>query len=390
MRDRVALALEAIQKMRDSRGWRELQPRSRGALDADVRRIESALHGGDAYAQALDLFDLQARQAASARGGAATGDKPAAAAEPARPPPPPATAEIGGRAAAALEAVDFPAFVASLIHGTFDAIVDASIKQIHEYARLVASLSQSLDEFTQDNVSLNQARDTLAERHNQDLMIAFPKPGEASQPRLVPRPGREGESPSWLARYDLAGQELSEDLTEGPLLDKGRLSSGEDRLQALATTVLMGINRIVVSEGDVRARLQFHATARDIMTADVQQAGAALSTRGTSSSATQMMVSTVKANSQSDASIKTDLMGEVRVTFRSETFPLERFADSAAIQLINRHARWKTEPGTERPAPAATATPAAPAAIATGPAATPESGAATSPGSGAGTGGGAV
>jgi len=48
--------------------------------------------------------------------------------------------------------------------------------------------------------------------------------------------------------------------------------------------------------------------------------------------------------------------GEVRITFRTETFPLERFADSAAIQLLNRHARWT---GDGKPAePGAAATPA--------------------------------
>jgi hypothetical protein len=379
MSDRVALALEAIQKMRGSRGWRELGARAQSALESDVRQIESALRGGDAYAQALDVFDLQ-RQSASARGGSGgnKGDPPA---EPPKPPPPPATADIGARAAAALEAVAFPAFVASLITGTFDAIVEASITQVEAYGRLVASISQSLDDFTRDNVTLNQARDTLAERHGQDLVILFPKTGETGQPRLVPRPGREGESPSWLARYDLSGQELSEELTEGALLQKGRLSSGEDRLQSLATMVLMGINRIVVNEGEVRARLQFHATARDKLQAEAQQMGVAVASRGMSAASTQMMVSTVKANSQADSTIKTDLMGEVRVNFRSETFPLERFADSAAIQLMNRHARWKTEPSSEpQPAPA----PAAPAATAPAATAPPPAGG-TAPGGGGAT-----
>jgi hypothetical protein len=345
MRDRVAVALEALGKVRGSRGFRGLDRVSRASLERDLSRIESTLHGGDAYAQALDLFGTP--EPSSSR--------EAPAPVPAAPPPPPATAAIGGRAATVLEAIDFPAFVASLIHGTFDAIVDASIKQIHEYSRLVASLSQSLDQFTEDNVTLNAARDRLAERHHNDLLLVLPKAGEASQPQLLPRPEREGESPAWLAQYGLEGQSLSAELTEGPLLERGRLAAGEDRLQALATTVLMGINRIVVSEGDVRARLQFHATARDTLRADVEQLGMNVAGRSLSGgSATQMMVSTIKANAQTDASIKADLMGEVRVAFRSETFPLERFADSAAIQLINRHARWKTEPGVA-PAPAAAA-----------------------------------
>jgi len=190
------------------------------------------------------------------------------------------------------------------------------------------------------------------------------KSGES--PRLLPRPGREGESPAWLEQFGMTGSQLSQELTDGPLLDAARLKVGEERMQSLATLVLMGINRVVVGDGDIRARMQFHASARDTLRAEVNQqqlgiAGQALQ----AAQATSMMVSTVKANAQADASIKADLMGEVRINFRSETFPLERFADSAAIQLINRHARWQSTPSAPpaaaAPATAPSAAPAAPA-----------------------------
>jgi hypothetical protein len=122
----------------------------------------------------------------------------------------------------------------------------------------------------------------------------------------------------------------------------------------------MGINRVVVSDGDIKARLQFHAAARETTKAEIeaQQVGIAAQ-QVSSANTTSMLVSTLKANAQADVAIKTDLMGEVRIAFRSETFPLERFADSAAIQLINRHARWKNDPPS---ASAAAEVPAAPAA----------------------------
>ena len=41
-----------------------------------------------------------------------------------------ATDALGRRAGALSDEIDFPAFVASLVHGTFDAIVDSSIKQM--------------------------------------------------------------------------------------------------------------------------------------------------------------------------------------------------------------------------------------------------------------------
>ena len=53
-------------------------------------------------------------------------------------------------------------------------------------------------------------------------------------------------------------------------------------------------------------------------------------------------------------------MGEVAIRFRSETFNLERFADSQAIELINRHSRLQRPATAAAPAPPPAA--AAPAA----------------------------
>jgi hypothetical protein len=282
------------------------------------------------------------------------------------------TAQIGERTATTLEAVDFTGFVSSLITGTFRAIVDASAAQMREYAKLVSSIAQTLEEFTGENVSLNQARDHLAQEFPQDLLLKLPPAGSQEQPRLLPRPERVGESPKWLAKYGLEKEELTEELVEGPLLEAARKKVGEGRLSSLATMVLMGMNRIVVNEGDVRAKVQFHAAAVDVQRADYQSQSAGVVSRdaGTAGNTSQMMVSTLKANAQADSAIKVDLMGEVRVSFKTEVFPLERFADSAAIQLISRHAKWRTDQKEAAPEPTAGA-PAAALPAAAIPAAAP-------------------
>lgn len=96
------------------------------------------------------------------------------------------------------KAVDFPGFVSELVQGVFEAIVDVSIQQMKSYAEFLASVSKSIDEFVDDNSDDEGARDRLAVH-------------------------RGAEAP----RRDLA---------------KGRQ-------QQLATMVLMGINRIVVTDG---------------------------------------------------------------------------------------------------------------------------------------------
>lgn len=358
MTDRISAAIEITRGLRSARALGELAPATRAAFTRDLDRLEAAL-GRDAYAQVLDVADLESKLRGGAGGPIGGGGGAARSAPAPAQPPVRQTAEIGQRAAAALEALDFPGFVASLLTGTFQAIVDASAQQIRSYAELVASLTQSLDDFSAEKVSDEQAREYLADRHPQELVLAVPPPGKTGAPRLLPRREAEGASPAWLGKYGLAGQELTAELTDGALVAAGRRQVGEDRLQTLSTMVLMGINRVVVSDGAVRAKLQFHATATDRQRVDVSQQGAGIAGRAVSTDQrAQMMVSTTKVNAQADAAIKADLLGEVRITFRTETFPLERFADSAAIQLLNRHARWQGPPGAAAAAAPAAAAPA--------------------------------
>jgi hypothetical protein len=262
---------------------------------------------------------------------------------------------IGERARGALEAVDFPAFVAELIHGTFQAIVDATAQQIREYAKLVASLAQTTEQFGRENVSPDQVRFGLAERHPADLVVVVPRAGERGSPSLTPRKKDDAGSPSWLSEYGLAGEELTAELAEGALLEAGRRTLAEERMQNLAAMVLLGINRIVIQDGQIKARLQFHASARESVKADVADVGAAIQggiagRDAGSQGAVMTKVSTVSVNAQADVAIKANLVGEVALRFRSETFNLERFADSQAIELISRHSRLQ-RPGEAAPAP---------------------------------------
>jgi hypothetical protein len=343
----VPLALQALGDLRRTAG-RISDASTQAMFRANLDRVEHALGRAparDPYARALDMLDLQSRLQSSSGSGQSPQQSQQSAPPPPAPaaPPPAATETIGERAAQTLEAVNFPGFVAALLGGTFQAIVDASAQQVREYAKLVSSIATTLEDFTGENVSSNQGRDRLAQLYPADLMVQLPQPGAAGQPKLLPRPDKVGTSPAWLEKYKLGGEELTEELTEGPLLESGRRHVGEERMQTLATMVLMGINRVVVNDGEVRAKVQFHATARDQVKAAIDQQAGAITQRDADTSAMQMMVSTVKANAQSESSIKADLTGEVRISFRSEVFPLERFADSAAITLINRHARWRTE-----------------------------------------------
>jgi hypothetical protein len=276
-----------------------------------------------------------------------------------------ATETIARRAGALSDEINFPDFVAGLIHGTFDAIVDANVRQMETFANLVSAVAKDVDRFTSENVTSNQVRDHLAQQFPAELRLDVPLGAGAGQPRLLVRGGGDDEeppSPEWLADYGLEGQPLTEEVIEEQLVPAARRQLGESRLQMLAAMVLMGLNRIVVRDGSISARLRFRAVARD--KADVQFAttqdpggGSGWGMRGSSTYSTHAtMVSTVGVNAQADSELRAELFGEVKLNFASETLPLDRFADAAKVALLQRNARY-LQPPAAAPAPANTAAP---------------------------------
>jgi len=293
-----------------------------------------------------------------------------------------ATDALGRRAGALLDEIDFPTFVASLVNGTFDAMVDSSIRQMESFAELVAAVAKPLDQFAQENVTLNQARDWIIEQYPRDVTLVE----QDGQPRLAPRPQPDPDgfgppSPPWLAEYGAEGADLDQDLLEEQILPQARDRVAQQRLQTLATMVLMGVNRIVVKDGTVSAKLRFRAAAVDhasvdyAISNDPSTPASDWTVRGSRSAPSAVTkVSTLGMNVQADSQLEAILTGEVRINFASETVPLDRFVDDASRSLLERHSR-KIQTATRAaaaaaapapvppvlPAPAAAIMPAAPA-----------------------------
>lgn len=294
-----------------------------------------------------------------------------------------AVGRAGEVARATLSAIDFPSFVASLIQGTFQAIVDSSIQQMEAYATLLKNVASTVDRFMADNISEGMARDHLADQYGS----VFARDQSAGQPKLAIRQRNEDQPlPGFLQDLGFAAtSDIDDQAVENVIVPATRRNLAEERQRLLATMVLMGINRVVVDDGEINAKLQFHIDASDTMKMRFDQQK---TTTGNMSgyagrspfSAQSVMVNTASLNVQSDINVRADLTGQVKVKFRSETFPLERFADSAAIQFINSNARVP-QPNVPAAAPAAApagvpaGVPAAPAPPAPAPAAAAPKGA---------------
>jgi hypothetical protein len=142
-------------------------------------------------------------------------------------------------------AVDFPAFVRGLIEGVFGAIVNASIEQMKAYAELVKQVSESVDEFVGDHLDEGAARDWLG--------ASFPDLFCIEAARLTVKP--DAKSADWSRLNKSLG--LRQRATAADLklvVQAARRRLARSRQQQLATMLMMGINRIVVTDGKIRAR----------------------------------------------------------------------------------------------------------------------------------------
>lgn len=248
--------------------------------------------------------------------------------------------QIGRVTKETLNAIAFPTFVADLIKGTFNAIVQSSIQQMEAYTKLIENVSKSVDQFMQSNISDNQAKDFLAQMYPEHIEV---KGGNA-----VPRDGTDDKpAPNFQADLNLSDSvSLDEDAIQEVLVPAARRRLAQSRHQMLSTMVMMGINRIVVTGGKIRATMGFHIDATDKLhqekATDFDFRAAASGSFGfgpwsVSASTSVSYVTSNRQTSDSELNVEADLTGEVEIHFKSDYFPLERFANSGAINRIQSH-----------------------------------------------------
>ena len=236
-----------------------------------------------------------------------------------------------------IKAIAFPTFVADLIKGTFEAIVNSSIQQMEAYLHLLENVGMTVDQFMNTNISDDQARDYLAQRYPDHIQISGHKAAQ--------RAGAEDRPvPDFQADLNLSDTpSLDDDGIEGTLVPAARRRLAQMRLQLLSTLVLMGINRIVVTGGKIRATMLFHIDASDRLrqehATDLDTRVAASGSYGfgpwqVSASVSFSYVSSDRSTSQSDLNVSADLTGEVEIHFKSDYFPLERFAAGGTVSRI--------------------------------------------------------
>jgi hypothetical protein len=271
-----------------------------------------------------------------------------------------ATSQAGEAFETLAKAVDFPKFVSSLIEGVFTSIVNSSIKQMHEFGKFLNAVVMSLGDFAAQNVNLDEARDHLASKYPRYLKTE--KAG-GGRKKLVPLPGADDEGfPDFKSLFNMEDDvDLDDEEGEKQVAEAAQLELARMRQKQLSTLVLMGINRIVVTEGEIKASVVFDVSSSDVAHRDNQAAmqdaqthadwehqyqyqrnksfwGTSGSGSGSSSSEVNTRITSASAvqNETSDSRLesKAKLTGFVQVKFKSETFPLERMASQTDLDQV--------------------------------------------------------
>lgn len=301
--------------------------------------------------------------------------------------------EGAAAAGALLQAVNFPEFCAGLINGVFHSIVTSSIQQMEAYAKLVADVSKSLNQFRDENTTQNQGRDHLVEQFPDIFQISVDS-GEfgdfGDEPKAGPRVTmREGVDEKQAVQrvnqslpLDKPVARLDDDLVEALLVPAARTQLATSRQQLLATMVMLGINRIVVTDGKISAKVMYDFKARDNMqfrrsaqqfdygdqyittqqgnqetesaasrTRDSRAADGSVTggtrdasyySKGEYKNSAQPVLTMASASQTSiDASLETkaSLSGVMEVNFKSDYLPLEKMASPENIAAIQMNAQ---------------------------------------------------
>ncbi len=290
---------------------------------------------------------------------------------------------------ALVEGVNFPAFVGGLIDGVFNSIVTTSIKQMEAYAEMVKNVSKSVDQYMKDNVTEDNARDFLTEKYPDHLELDL----SGEKPALKPKEGAdESNMPDFFADLGLKMPitSLDQDTVEQQLVPAARQRIAMDRQQLLATMVMMGINRLVVTNGTIEASCFFELDTTDIRkrhddmqterdrtttttrdtthTRDRNFSGKWATASGrrsgdyggkdnwfTKTGYSDVAKFNVKTSSTRDSEetlkMHAELGGKVKVNFKSDFFPMEKMIDILQVQQIREKTAAGIAPQTGAPAP---------------------------------------
>ncbi|MCU0524087.1 MAG: hypothetical protein MUF72_04610 [Elainella sp. Prado103] len=273
--------------------------------------------------------------------------------------------KAGDRAGDFMREVDFPQFVEDLLKAVFDANLNVTLEQMKAYQELLKASTASLSQFVQNMQGDTEAIYRLAEQSGDTYSVGFPGDfaggggagGDFGDFGNFGGSGGSGGSGGGdpfafsLAQVQNPGDPVLIDKRTNQPVDMrspdirakimdAKLAMAKEHRALLRETLLMGVSRLVVERGTVKAGVVFDikSSSKRAVTDQAKEkadkisratgGGGFLGFFGRRSSSSnrksQLTVTTVK--SEAATSLGAQVTGSVEIIFKSDYFKLDNFA----------------------------------------------------------------
>ena len=282
--------------------------------------------------------------------------------------------EIAGRL---LDRVNFPTFVKDLLKSVFDANIDVTNAQMHQYADLVNKIVKPASEFL-DTIDDNAAKLFIAQQQPHRFQLQETGDddfGDFDDDSSTDGSGNNSDNAQdqkkskSLTLLTASGGKVNETELKNEI-SKAKLALVDQHQKLLEQMLLMGVNRMVVDSGTVKASVDFILQAKEkvqqlqdarennnqrrIDISNQMRRSGFFSSRTESTShsniETSLELSTAGAASVALSQSRTKLHGEVEINFKSDYFPLSNFKEILAPSLQQSGQATKEKAGNT-PAP---------------------------------------
>lgn len=255
-----------------------------------------------------------------------------------------------------LDQMPFVTFTTSLVRDVYKVIIDSSIEQLQAYAGVVSDLTKPVAEYQEAITGINFQGGSAAVANlpplldyvNSVLGLAVTGQGATA---TIAKPTTDDQVSTIVEQ--LGDVTTSDNKTPATVVKKDTVPVPAELLELiykkldqetkksrdlLVTILKIGMQKVVVTDGLIATKLVFHVDASDTQTRNSSEVEQRANSWGVSANASakwgwgkanvsggyqasNLSVKAVNERSMSAVNMSADIMGEVRINFRTETFP---------------------------------------------------------------------
>lgn len=252
-----------------------------------------------------------------------------------------------------LEQIGFVDFTTGLVKNVYLTIVEASMEQLKAYSEYVEAVSQSLQEYQNKTIGVGNEQEDKVTSYIRDVLELDPslpnnpltlKQKEALAQHFagVTVPGaNDGDKLKPIEDF-ISGSNDTFAIETALLRDfvlNLLKSNAEETYKLLKTVLQIGMQKVVVTNGEILAKLTFYLGAAESFSSEtyrMKQKGKSWNLKGKVSatggwvsgglsggiSKSSLKVSVVNERTFSAAQVGTSIVGEVKINFKTESYPL--------------------------------------------------------------------